>query len=87
MMPSRPKVAIIGKNIAPPLSPDLFSNGRKIKNSITAEKIAPANIAKGSETQKFPVIFKALAPTNEAASANPPAAKFITLVLRQTNTI
>ena len=78
---------MIGKKISSPLSPDLFSSGRKKKNSITAEKSAPAIIAIGSETQNDPVFSNTAAPTNEEASASPPCAKLITRVLRQTKTI
>ena len=87
MIPSKPKVAIIGKNISEPLSPDRFSSGRRKKYSMKAENAAPATIASGSAIQKEPVFSKIDAPTNEEASAKPPAAKLITRVLRQTKTI
>jgi len=87
MIPSNPKVAIIGKKISAPLSPDRFSSGRKKKYSRKAEKAAPTTIASGSAIQKEPVFSKIAAPTNEDASAKPPAAKLTTRVLRQTKTI
>ncbi|CAB4335420.1 unannotated protein [freshwater metagenome] len=87
MIPSMPKVAIIGKKISWFFSPERLSRGRKKKYSMKAENAAPANIAIGSETQNEPVFSRTAAPTNVEARARPPAAKLTTRVLRQTKTI